>query len=94
MAEEKFVQIAGMQEDIDRQRAWEAAAEDCVLARIDHLRIFGGLPRHLPPLTEQQRRDRLKLLMKLWSSGCTCVVDEALFADIINRRRPKRSATA
>jgi len=64
---------------------WQSAAEDCVLARIKSLRILGGLPRHKAPLSEAARIERLKDLLQLWANGCTCAVDEDLFADILNR---------
>ncbi|WP_428642099.1 hypothetical protein [Roseibium sp.] len=66
---------------------WERAAEDCVLARIKSLRLIGGLPRHKAPLDAETRVERLRLLLKLWANGCTCAVDEDLFADILNRQR-------
>lgn len=72
--------------------AWLDAAEDCVLARIETLRIFGGLPRHLPALSHAERRARLVDLLGLWASGCFCAIDERLFADVIRRRRPARSS--
>ncbi len=66
---------------------WEQAAEDCVLARIKSLRIVGGLPRHKRLLDADARAERLRTLLHLWANGCTCAVDEDLFADILNRRR-------
>lgn len=68
---------------------WLDAAETCVLARIDKLRIPGGLPRHHQQLRLDERIARLENLLGLWSEGCTLAVDECLFADILNRRRPK-----
>lgn len=68
---------------------WLDAAETCVLARIDRLRIPGGLPRHHQQLRLDERIDRLEKLLGLWAEGCTLAVDECLFADILNRRRPK-----
>jgi len=65
---------------------WQKAAEDCVLARIKSLRLVGGLPLHTPPLTPEARLKRLRMLLQLWANGCICAVDEALFADIVNRR--------
>ncbi|MTI00634.1 hypothetical protein [Roseibium sp. RKSG952] len=76
----------------DRSDVWEDAAESCVLARIDSLKILGGLPRHTPPLPRQDKLQRLETLLKFWASGCTCIVDEPLFADILNRRRPRPAA--
>jgi len=76
-------QIAG--DDI-----WQTAAEDCVLSRIRTLRILGGLPRHKAPLSADARLERLKALLQLWANGCTCAVDEDLFADILNRQRTSR----
>ena len=69
---------------------WCQAAEDCVLARIKSLRILGGLPRHKAPLSQTARTERLKTLLQLWANGCTCAVDEDLFADILNRHGPVR----
>ncbi|ASP36155.1 hypothetical protein [Labrenzia sp. VG12] len=69
---------------------WRSAAEDCVLARIRSLRILGGLPRHKAPLSDADRVERLKDLLQLWANGCTCAVDEDLFADILNRQPPAR----
>lgn len=66
---------------------WEQAAEDCVLARINSLRLIGGVPRHKAPLDGQTRLERLRALLQLWANGCTCAVDEDLFADILNRYR-------
>jgi hypothetical protein len=66
---------------------WVRAAEDCVLARIKSLRLIGGLPRHKAPMCIETRLQRLKALLHLWASGCSCAVDEDLFADIINRHR-------
>ncbi|TYC62327.1 hypothetical protein FMN50_04810 [Rhodobacterales bacterium] len=68
-------------------KAWQQAAEDCVLARIKSLRLVGGLPCHKAPLSAERRLDRLHSLLQLWANGCTCAVDEDLFADIVNRRR-------
>ena len=64
---------------------WQQAAEDCVMMRIKSLRLIGGLPRHKAPLSEETRIRRLKDLLRLWANGCTCAVDEDLFADIIIR---------
>ncbi|MHA7774307.1 hypothetical protein [Roseibium sp. M-1] len=69
---------------------WFKAAEDCVLARIKSLRILGGLPRHKAALSAEARIERLKTLLQLWANGCTCAVDEDLFADILNRQEPAR----
>ncbi|MEP1931830.1 MAG: hypothetical protein ABJJ37_11170 [Roseibium sp.] len=69
----------------DGIEVWEKAAEDCVLARVTGMRIFGGLPRHKAPLTRQERVKRYQTLLRLWANGCTSVVDEDLFADILNR---------
>ncbi|MBO6507683.1 MAG: hypothetical protein JJ979_04240 [Roseibium sp.] len=66
---------------------WAEAAEDCVLARIKSLRLIGGLPRHKAPLSSDERIQRLQTLLNLWASGCSCAVDEDLFADIVNRHR-------
>ena len=68
---------------------WIEAAETCVLMRIDQLRLIGGLPRHEPPLTKEERLCRLQGLLRLWAEGCLYVIDESLFADILNRR-PKK----
>lgn len=68
---------------------WLDAAEICVLARIDQLRIPGGLPRHHQQIRLEERIIRLENLLRLWAEGCTLAVDECLFADILNRRRPK-----
>ncbi|MES0880221.1 hypothetical protein [Roseibium sp. SCP14] len=76
------VEIAGSE-------IWQQAAEDCVLARIKCLRLIGGLPRHKSPLHPDERIERLKALLHLWAKGCTCAVDEDLFADILNRHRPQ-----
>lgn len=73
----------------DEGPRWIEAAETCVLMRIDQLRLIGGLPRHEPPLTVEQRLHRLQDLLRLWAEGCLFVVDERLFADILNRRREK-----
>lgn len=70
---------------------WQQAAEDCVLARMKSLRLIGGLPRHKAPLSKDERIDRLHMLLQLWSDGCTCAVDEDLFADILNRRKMNSS---
>ncbi len=67
---------------------WLKAAEDCVMMRIRSRRIIGGLPRHKAPLTRDQRIDRLQNLLRLWACGCTSVVDEDLFADIVKRHEP------
>jgi len=69
---------------------WRKAAEDCVLSRIRTLRILGGLPCHKAPLSPDARLERLKGLLQLWAIGCTCAVDEDLFADILNRQRSGR----
>ncbi|MEO9527987.1 hypothetical protein [Roseibium sp.] len=69
---------------------WQTAAEDCVLARFKSLRILGGLPRHKAPLGPQARHERLKTLLTLWANGCTCAVDEELFADILRRHSKTR----
>lgn len=66
---------------------WTEAAEICVLTRIDQLRIIGGLPLHEPPLSPDERHKRLEGLLHLWAEGCLNVVDERLFADILNRHR-------
>lgn len=73
--------------DQHARKVWERAAEDCVLARMASLRIVGGLPRHKPLLPERERLARLQELLNLWAKGCTCAVDEDLFADIVNRRK-------
>ncbi len=65
---------------------WIEAAETCVLMRIDQLRLIGGLPRHEPPLTSEERMHRLQDLLRLWAEGCLYAFDERLFADILNRR--------
>ncbi|WP_434053351.1 MAG: hypothetical protein RDA78_00120 [Roseibium sp.] len=65
---------------------WQEAAENCVMMRIRSLRVLGGLPRHKAPLSREQCVQRLKDLLRLWANGCTCAVDEDLFADILNRR--------
>ncbi|MEJ8473572.1 hypothetical protein [Roseibium algae] len=67
--------------------AWEDAAEDCVLTRIDSIRILGGLPTHQPALERPDRLSRLEALLAYWANGCPFVVDERLFADILKRRR-------
>lgn len=69
---------------------WIEAAEACVLMRIDQLRLIGGLPRHEPPLTVEERLSRLQRLLRLWAEGCLFVIDESLFADIL-KRRPKKA---
>ncbi|WP_269583647.1 hypothetical protein [Roseibium sp. Sym1] len=79
-----------VQSQIADDDVWRAAAEDCVLSRIRTLRILGGLPCHKAPLSAQARIDRLKGLLQLWANGCTCAVDEDLFADILNRQRTGR----
>ncbi len=66
---------------------WQQAAEDCVMMRIQSLRLIGGLPHHKAPLAEDVRIRRLKDLLRLWANGCTCAVDEDLFADLLNRKR-------
>lgn len=75
--------------EIAGSEIWQEAAEDCVLARIKSLRLIGGLPRHKSPLPPDERIERLKALLHLWAKGCTCAVDEDLFADILNRHRQK-----
>ncbi|MCX2723878.1 hypothetical protein [Roseibium salinum] len=55
---------------------------------INSLRLIGGVPRHKAPLDGQARLERLRGLLQLWANGCTCAVDEDLFADILNRYRP------
>lgn len=72
--------------DTAKAKAWQRAAEDCVLSRIKSLRLVGGLPCHREPLKAGARIERLRDLLHLWASGCTCAVDEDLFADIVNRR--------
>ncbi|WP_417666597.1 hypothetical protein [Roseibium sp.] len=72
--------------DVDEAN-WDVIAEDCVLARIDSIRILGGLPVHQPPLSREERCERLKTLLGYWANGCPFVIDECLFADILNRRR-------
>ena len=69
---------------------WIEAAETCVAMRIDQIRLIGGLPRHEPPLTMEERLHRLQELLRLWAEGCLYTVDERLFADILNRRAGKR----
>ncbi len=70
----------------DEAQRWIEAAEACVLMRIDQLRLIGGLPRHEPPLSVEERLHRLQRLMHLWAEGCLFAIDESLFADILNRR--------
>jgi hypothetical protein len=70
----------------DEAHRWIDAAEACVLMRIDQLRLIGGLPRHEPPLTVEERLHRLQDLLRYWAEGCLYAVDERLFADILNRR--------
>ncbi len=74
----------------DGYTAWERAAEECVLARVSTIRIIGGLPRHLPELSPAERRKRMVCMLRLWSQGCIHAYDEALFADVLNRRSPNR----
>lgn len=66
---------------------WQRTAEDCVLARLKTLRIYGGLPRHKQPLSQTERVSRLQTLLQLWANGCICAVDEELFADLLYRGR-------
>ncbi len=66
---------------------WQQAAEDFVLARIKSLRLIGGLPWHKAPLEREERIQRLESLLQLWAKGCTCAMDEVLFADILNRHQ-------
>jgi hypothetical protein len=66
---------------------WQQAAEDCVMMRIQSLRLIDGLPLHKAPLAEEVRIRRLKDLLRLWANGCTCAVDEDLFADLLKRKR-------
>ncbi len=70
-----------------QRRSWEEEAENCVLARIDAIRILGGLPLHQPPLGPKDRINRLQDLLGYWANGCPFVVDERLFADVLKRRR-------
>jgi hypothetical protein len=65
---------------------WQSTAEDCVLARMKTIRVYGGLPRHKRRLTQHERVDRLQALLRLWANGCICAVDEELFADLLARR--------
>ncbi len=66
---------------------WVQAAEDCVLARLPSLRLVGGLPRRTVPLRRETRIEALRTLLGFWADGCTSVVDEDLFADIVMRNR-------
>lgn len=72
--------------------SWEEEAENCVLARIDAIRILGGLPLHQAPLEAKDRIGRLQELLGYWANGCPFVVDERLFADVLKRRRPSHAA--
>lgn len=36
-------------------------------------------------LSEAKRYDRLVTLLRIWDSGCRCVIDETLFSDVIER---------
>ncbi|QDG79191.1 hypothetical protein [Labrenzia sp. PHM005] len=67
-------------------RIWQQTAEDCVLARLKTIRIYGGLPCHKQPLSQPERVNRLQALLRLWANGCICAVDEELFADLLYRR--------
>ncbi len=67
--------------------AWIEAAENCLLAKFDQLRILGGLPRNLPPLQRHELIARLSALLALWNDGCSYAIDERLFADVLTRRR-------
>lgn len=69
---------------------WNAAGrtlEGLVLERLLAIKIFGGLPLHLPPLAPAERLERIRALMDLWESGCQFAVDERLFADLLIRYR-------
>ncbi|MBD8878071.1 hypothetical protein [Roseibium polysiphoniae] len=87
-----LVQASASPESSETQ-AWEEAAEDCVLARVDAIRILGGLPMHQPELDCRDRRTRLETLLGYWANGCPFVIDEKLFADILKRRRPRPVST-
>ena len=80
----------GAHAELAETSIWQRAAEDCVLARIKSLRIVGGLPRHKAAMHPDERLDRLKSQLQLWANGCTCAVDEDLFADIVNRHLSDR----
>lgn len=67
--------------------AWIEAAENCLLAKFDSLRILGGLPKNLPPLSRAELISRLSDLLLLWNDGCGHAIDERLFADVLARRR-------
>ncbi|WP_208992965.1 hypothetical protein [Roseibium sp. TrichSKD4] len=67
--------------------AWIEAAENCLLTKFDSLRILGGLPKNLPPLSRTELISRLSDLLSLWSDGCGHAIDERLFADVLARRR-------
>lgn len=66
---------------------WIEAAENCLLAKFDTMRILGGLPGNLPPLSRQELITRLSELLALWNDGCGYAIDERLFADVLARRR-------
>ena len=66
---------------------WIEAAENCLLAKFDTMRILGGLPRNLPPLSRPELITRLSELLALWDDGCGYAIDERLFADVLARRR-------
>jgi hypothetical protein len=65
---------------------WQRSAEDCVLARLKSIRIYGGLARGKRPLSRPERISRLQDLLRLWANGCTCAIDEELFADLLDSR--------
>lgn len=67
--------------------AWIEAAENCLLAKCENMRILGGLPQNLPPLSKMDLISRLSTLLTLWSDGCGYAIDERLFADVLARRR-------
>ncbi|GAB4527632.1 MAG: hypothetical protein Tsb0019_29660 [Roseibium sp.] len=69
---------------------WVAAAEDCVLGRLKSVRLIGGLPRAKTPLDADERTRRLRDLLRFWANGCTCVIDEELYADILKRHEGAR----
>ncbi|NRG19854.1 hypothetical protein HPQ64_19345 [Rhizobiales bacterium] len=63
------------------------AFERFVLERLLTIKVFGGLPLHLPPLAPNERLERIRALLELWESGCRYAVDERLFADLLSRYR-------
>lgn len=68
-------------------RVADTTLERLVLDRLLAIKVFGGLPLHLPPLAPDERAERTRTLLHLWESGCRCAVDERLFADLLNRYR-------